>query len=289
MTDATPNSTVPAPAAAPAAGTPPAATPASPNPSLLGAAPAPTAAAPAAVDMPASFEGGAVAWAALDDAGKGNAIEAVKTASTARTEAFTKAEGVDAKKAAYEALTKDEKIAAFKAMDGEVKKSLGVEDPAVPVYTEFKLPEGVTIDDAGMKPAVDLFKKSGLSQEQAQQFIDLATSREMAAAQKGQQAYVDLQNTWVSEIKADPEIGGDKLTASIAASDALIDRLAIPGLKEALNLTGAGNHPAIAKAFVRLGKMIQEDRFQAGNAAVPAASRSPAEVIYGADPSKPSP
>lgn len=280
----------PTPSPAPAAGvvTPPALTPASPDPSLLGAAPA-AAAAPAVAEMPAAFEGGAEAWGKLDDAAKGTAIEAVKAASVVRAEAFNKAEGVDAKKAAYEALSKDEKIAAFKTMDDAVKKELGVEDPAVPVYTEFKLPEGMTIDEAGMKPAVDLFKESGLSQEQAQKFIDLATSREVAAAQKGQQAYVDVQNKWVSEIKADPEIGGDKLTASIATSDALIDRLAIPGLKEALNLTGAGNNPAIAKAFVRLGKMIQEDRFQAGNGAAPAASRSPAEVIYGDDPSKPSP
>jgi len=63
-----------------------------------------------------------------------------------------------------------------------------------------------------------------------------------------------------------------------------IDRLGVPGLKEALNLTGAGNNPAIVKAFVRLGQMVSEDRFQPGNGAPPAAPKSPAEVIYGAQP-----
>ena len=252
----------------PAAGTPPAATPASPNPSLLGAEPVVEAPAPGAAQTPEQI--------------------AAAAESTARADAFAKAEGVDAKKAAYEALTKDEKVAAFKAMGDEVKKELGVEDPAIPSYTDFKLPEGMAIDAEGMKPAIDLFKESGLSQEQAQKFIDLATSREVAAAQKGQQAYVDMQNKWVSEIKADPEIGGEKLTANVAKVGQLIDRLAIPGLREALDLTGAGNNPAITKAFVRLAQMTAEDRFAGGNGAAAAPPVSPAQAIYGDDSSKPS-
>src|SRR4051794_16021254 len=52
--------------------------------------------------------------------------------------------------------------------------------PARPSYTEFKLPEGVTADAESLKPATELFADSGLSQEQAQKFIDLALAREAA-------------------------------------------------------------------------------------------------------------
>jgi hypothetical protein len=186
--------------------------------------------------------------------------------SKVRTDAFAAA-APEAKKAAYEALTKDEKIAAFKAMDDAAKKALGVEDPALPVYTEFKLPEGMTLDEGSMKQATDLFKSAGLDQETAQKFIDLATSREQAAAKQSVQTFVDMQNKWVGEIKADPEIGGEKLEANIASVGRLIDRLNIPDLKDALNLTGAGNNPAVVKAFVRLAQMIAEDRFETGHAA----------------------
>ena len=148
-------------------------------------------------------------------------------------------------------------------------------------YEPFSLPEGVTVDPDSLATATELFRASSLDQEQAQKFIDLAVSREQAAAQRGAQAFVDLQNKWVSEIKADPDIGGNRLTASLASASRAIDRLAVPGLREALNLTGAGNHPAVVKAFVRLGQMISEDRFLPGRDAAPAASRSPAEVIYG--------
>ena len=151
-------------------------------------------------------------------------------------------------------------------------------------YGEFKLPEGVRVDADQLAAAQELFRASSLSQEQAQKFIDLAVSREQAAAQKGVQTFADMQSKWVSEIKADPDIGRDRLGASLASASLAIDRLGVPGLKDALNLTGAGNHPAIVKAFVRIGQMIQEDRFAPGRQSAPAAPRSPAEVIYDGSP-----
>jgi hypothetical protein len=158
------------------------------------------------------------------------------------------------------------------------------EASAQPVYGEFKLPEGVTVDADSLKPATELFAETGLSQDQAQKFIDLAMARETAAAHKSVQAFVDLQNQWVSEIKADPDIGGDRLKSSLASANRAIDRLNVPGLREALNFTGAGNHPAVVKAFVRLGQMIAEDRFRPGHLARPEVPRSPAEVIYDGTP-----
>jgi hypothetical protein len=156
--------------------------------------------------------------------------------------------------------------------------------PEAAAYGDFKLPEGATIDGESLERATTLFKEAGLPQEQAQKFIDLAVEREQAAAHKGVQAFVDLQSKWVSEIKADPEIGGASFPASMAAAARAIDRLGVPGLKEALNLTGAGNNPAIVKAFVRLGQMVSEDRFMPGRSARPAAPRSPAETIYDGNP-----
>ncbi len=156
--------------------------------------------------------------------------------------------------------------------------------PEAPAYGAFKLPDGSTVDAESMTQATELFKEAGLPQEQAQKFIDLALSREQAAATRGVQAFVDLQTKWVSEIKADPEIGGAKFEASMASAGRAIDRLGVPGLREALNLTGAGNNPAIVKAFVRLGQMVSEDRFVPGRNAAPAVPRSAAEVIYDGNP-----
>jgi hypothetical protein len=148
-------------------------------------------------------------------------------------------------------------------------------------YTDFKLPEGMRADDTALAAATDLFKEARLPQEQAQKFIDLALSREQAAQQKGVQAFVDLQNRWVSEVKADPDIGGERLEASLASAARAIERLGVPGLREALNLTGAGNHPAVVKAFVRLGEMVSEDRFRPARDTTPEPPRTAADRIYG--------
>lgn len=147
-------------------------------------------------------------------------------------------------------------------------------------YEAFTLPAGVTIDGPSLAAATQLFRKAGLDQATAQQFVDLALGRERTHQQRNMQAFADLQNKWTGDVKADPEIGGDRLPACLAAAARVIDRLGVPGLREALSFTGAGNHPAVVKAFARLGQMLAEDRFQPGGRAAPAVPRSPADVIY---------
>ena len=115
-------------------------------------------------------------------------------------------------------------------------------EPA-PTYGDFKLPEGASVDDDSLKAASALFADSGLSQEQAQKFIDLAVSREQVAARKGVQAFVDLQTKWVSEIKADPDIGGDKFQATIASAARAIDRLARSGTSRGARPHRRGQQP----------------------------------------------
>lgn len=150
-------------------------------------------------------------------------------------------------------------------------------------YGDFTLPEGATLDAAALEQATALFREARLPQEQAQKFVDLALAREKAALARGAQAFADLQTGWVAAIKADPEIGGPRFAASIAAAGRVLDRLAVPGLREALNLTGAGNNPAIVKAFVRLAGLIAEDRFHPARNAPPP-RRTPAETIYDGSP-----
>jgi hypothetical protein len=269
MADQTPDPT-------PTPDTAPAPTPANPG-SLLSTSP-PTDTGPAPQpQQPAPERQG------VTDKGASDTAQASAEAR-ARVDAWQAAVTSEGRKAAYEALDPEEKRAAYEKLSEADRKALGIVDPSRPTYTEFKLPEGATVDEASMKAASDLFADSGLTQEQAQKFIDLATAREQAAAKAGVQAFVELQNKWVSEVKADPDIGGDKLDATLASAARAIDRLAVPGLREALDLTGGGNHPAVVKAFARVGQMISEDRFQPGNGAPPAASRSPAEVIYGGQP-----
>lgn len=240
--------------------------PANPQPTLLAAPAADPAAAPAqAPDQIA-------------------AAEKAAARSNARTDAWTAAATPEGKKAAYEALSAEEKKGAYEKLSEADRKALGIEDPTLPVYGEFKFPEGFAPDTDAIGEATKIMREARMPPEAAQQLLDFAAKREMAQAQRGVQAFVELQNKWVSEIKADPEIGGDKLDASLASAARAIDRLDVPGLREALDLTGAGNNPAVVKAFVRLGQLVSEDRFQPGKGAPPPPHKTAAEVIYGGQP-----
>lgn len=281
MTDQTPTPNSPAaPAAQPV--------PAASAPSLLGAqSPTPSAPTGGGPQMPDGYEGGADAWGKLDEAGKGAAVaaagERAKADSAARVDAWSKAGDKAAKITAWQALSKDERAEAFKGMDDAAKAELGLKSASTPVYGEFKLPEGYAVDEKAMGEFAGLAKEAGLDQAQAQKFIDMASQREIAAANKGVQAFVDLQTKWHGEVMSDPEIGGAKWDATKASIDRLMDRLAIPGLREAMNLTGAGNNPAIVRSYARLAAMVAEDRLLNG-AHAPSADRDRAPNYYGEGP-----
>jgi len=154
--------------------------------------------------------------------------------------------------------------------------------PAVQ-YQDFTLPKGVEVDSDTLSAAKSLFAEQRLPQEQAQKLVDLYVARANAAAERNVTAWHDTQEKWAGEVKADPDIGGPRLTASVAAASRAIEWARVPGLKEALDMTGAGNNPAIVKAFVRFGQALAEDRFAAGNGGAPD-QRSIAERLYNNTP-----
>jgi hypothetical protein len=162
--------------------------------------------------------------------------------------------------------------------------SAAAAEPAAPIqYQDFTLPKGVEVDGDTLSAAKSLFAEQRLPQEQAQKLVDLYVARANAAAERNVAAWRDTQEKWAGEVKADPDIGGPRFPASVAAASRAIEWARVPGLKEALDMTGAGNNPAIVKAFVRFGQALAEDRFAAGNGGAPD-QRSIAERLYNNTP-----
>ena len=101
----------------------------------------------------------------------------------------------------------------------------GATADAPPRYEAFTLPEGMALDAAALEAAQALFGEARLSQEQAQKFVDFALGRELAAQHRSLQSFQELQERWVGEVKADPAIGGGRLTQSLSHAARAIDRL----------------------------------------------------------------
>src|SRR6516162_4719376 len=69
-----------------------------------------------------------------------------------------------------------------------------------------------------------------------------------------------MRKSWVEEINKDADIGGSKLNGAMAAISKLIGSTGEVGeaFKDAMDYTGAGDHPAVAKFLYALAKKLTE-------------------------------
>ena len=138
-------------------------------------------------------------------------------------------------------------------------------EPAKPVeYTDFKIPDGVTLDAKLLSDAKADFAKANLTQDQAQAFIDKHVSAVKASVDANIAAFTKLQSDWQTEIKADPEMGGanfeSKTVPAIAKAISTFggDVAAQKAFREAVSLTGIGNNPHYVRFMARLGASLME-------------------------------
>ncbi len=148
-----------------------------------------------------------------------------------------------------------------------------------PEKYEFKPAEGQELDTAALEQFEPIARELNLTNEQAQKMVDLYGTKIMPMVQKQQaEAWQKQTEGWAETVKADKEIGGDKLTANLSAAQRALDQFGTPELKEYLNATGLGNHPDLVKTFVKIGKAMSEDGMVDGSNQ---GQRSAAEVLYG--------
>lgn len=134
--------------------------------------------------------------------------------------------------------------------------------PVVPEKYEFAAPEGVTVDPEALTGFEVAAREAGLTQAQfaaiAPLGAQLIASKVAAAMADALPAHLrpDTQTAWADAVRNDPEIGGDKLAPSLAQAAKVIDAYGGAALREALNVTRAGNNPAVVKAFIAIGKAM---------------------------------
>lgn len=134
-----------------------------------------------------------------------------------------------------------------------------------PESYDFKAPEGVEqLDTQLVETFTPLAKELGLSNEQAQKLVDLAPQLQQRMVQQQAEAWGKQLEAWVGEVKADKDIGGNNLPATMASAQKVMQQFGTPELKAALEQTGMGNHPELVRLFAKVGKAMGEDSFVAG-------------------------
>lgn len=148
-----------------------------------------------------------------------------------------------------------------------------------PEKYDFKPAEGQELDVAALEQFEPIARELNLTNEQAQKMVDLYGTKIMPMVQQQQaDAWQKTTEQWAADVKADKEIGGDKLTGNLSAAQRALAQFGTPELKEYLEGTGLGNHPELVKAFIKIGKAMSEDGMVDGSNQ---GQRSAAEVLYG--------
>jgi hypothetical protein len=82
--------------------------------------------------------------------------------------------------------------------------------------------------------------------------------------QREAESHASQVEAWVNQVKTDKEIGGDALEQNLSHARKAIEVFGSPELKELLDATGLGNHPAIIKFAVAAGKKTLDDKLVTG-------------------------
>lgn len=128
---------------------------------------------------------------------------------------------------------------------------------------DFKsiVPEGMEYNEQSAQAFSAVAKECGLNAEQAQKVAAYGMQYMQEGVNAAQAALTQQIKGWGVETK---QKLGANFDATVQTAGAGIEALekVVPGIRAALNETGAGNRLEIVQAFARMGELVREDGFR---------------------------
>lgn len=150
---------------------------------------------------------------------------------------------------------------------------------AAPETYSLKLPDGSRLDPSRVEKIASLAKERGLSNEAAQEIL----TREHEAVDQYASAQATVlekeKERWLTDLKADKEIGGDNLNKKVEQASRVVKKFGTPEFSKALNESGLGNHPELVRVFARIADAMGEDNLVLPGAA-PSGQASLRDLFY---------
>tara|TARA_R110000796_G_scaffold9078_3_gene31204 strand:- start:5584 stop:6204 length:621 start_codon:yes stop_codon:yes gene_type:complete len=125
----------------------------------------------------------------------------------------------------------------------------------------FTLPDGYTADEDLTADLKSFAKENNLNAEQAQKIADMGV--QMQAKQSAD--YQKQVDAWKEQVKTDEVVGGENFEANVSFAKKALNAYGDQELNDLLVSTGFGNHPAIVRAFYKMGKSVSEDTLVVAN------------------------
>jgi hypothetical protein len=146
-------------------------------------------------------------------------------------------------------------------------------------FDSIKMPEGLKLEGE----AKDAFTRAiaeGDPNKRAQALLDLYAGESKKAQEGVYKTFHEMNKQWVDSVKSDSEIGGDNWANTQKTIAKALDTFGTPGVRQALNLTGAGNNPDVIKTFYKMAKALAEGSHASGNPPTQTGEKGLAELMY---------
>lgn len=134
-------------------------------------------------------------------------------------------------------------------------------NPVTYDFSGVQMPEGYALSEEESKQFVDVIKDMGLNNEQAGALVKYGTEYGKRLVDAVVKEHDDMIKEWGE--KAKTELGAD---LEKHLSYAAVARDKFPGLKEALDESGAGNRVEVIRAMAKLGEYLSSDPGMVPNA-----------------------
>jgi hypothetical protein len=181
--------------------------------------------------------------------------------------------------------------------DPDQKDATADSEPPAPIkYEAFTLPDGVKFDDERLGKFTEVAGKAQIPQDVAQSLVSLhveemqryAKQVEQQATQHQQDVWRKLNDTWKSDFRKDPELGGNRAETTLARAKAVIEEFGgtpeqVRDLIAHTSTNGMGNFPGFIRMLNNIGEALSvfEDSEVPANPAPPRAKGSRGERWYG--------
>lgn len=140
--------------------------------------------------------------------------------------------------------------------------------------TEFKIPDGMKIDEKKMASFKTVAKELGLTKDQAQKLVDMDAQN----IQNADNAFREMQKKWKEDtMKELGENAEQKLGEAAAAFKRFGDDEFVKLLKD----TGLENHPAMVRVFRNIGSKLAVDKTVPGTSNGVKSTMTFEEALYG--------
>ena len=161
---------------------------------------------------------------------------------------------------------------------GEVDKNAVTKDNPFKAE-EIKFADGTQVQPDMAAAFTDVVNKYGIPRDAVAALIDLQQKATLANSEAGSRDWAKMQADWTEAVMKDPEIGGQKWPEVQTKIGSLMDRFGSPELRQAFDLTGAGNNPHVVRFMSKVAEHLTEPGFiSSGKGGT--GQKTDAEILY---------